>query len=215
MSQPTNQLTLPFFFLSLNSYMSPEVANKKRYNQGADVFSYGMVLYEILSLNQPVVAEGRKTVDPEHLRMCPCWPDSIKHLLFRTWSPGIGDRPTMKEVCIVLKRKIAELRCGDSTGLDIPEYAEDIGQKVHQTVEVVKRFTPIRITDEATIGTSSTGSHYSCTGSEATPAPSTSILGSLSQSNDRSVVESSSRHKGGSASSLLTTRLAATTAGTP
>mmetsp|Transcript_17306 Transcript_17306/g.28745 ORF Transcript_17306/g.28745 Transcript_17306/m.28745 type:complete len:510 (-) Transcript_17306:100-1629(-) len=140
-------------------YMSPEVANRERYNQGADVFSFGMVLYEILSLNQPTVAEGRKTVNPEHLRMCMCWPESIKHMLCRTWSPEISKRPTMQEVCIVLKQKITELRYGDSTGLDIPIYSIT-GHVVQEMSTMPKRFACMRM-DEATVGTSSTSSCFS------------------------------------------------------
>jgi serine/threonine protein kinase len=138
----------------LFSYMSPEVCNRQQYNQGADVYSFGMVLYEILALNLPAVGDGRKTVNPDHLLMCLCWPDSIKHMLFGTWSPDIAERPTMQEICVVLKRKITELRQGDSTGLDIPAYNVQ-GSVVDQ--EIPKRYATFRF-DDATVGTASTSS---------------------------------------------------------
>jgi serine/threonine protein kinase len=134
--------------------MSPEVCNRQRYNQGTDVYSFGMVLYEVLALNQPAVGDGRKTVDPDHLRMCLCWPDSVKHILFRTWSTDIAERPTMQEICRVLRRKITELRQGDSTGLNIPSYTTQ-ASVVNQ--EMPKPFATFRL-DDATVGTASTGS---------------------------------------------------------
>ena len=55
--------------------MSPEVAEKRPYNQGADVFSFGMVLFEILSLTRPTLTQEDQYVDTSRLPMCPCWPD--------------------------------------------------------------------------------------------------------------------------------------------
>lgn len=90
------------------------MANRENYNQGADVFSFGMVLYEMLSLNEPTIQDGQKTVDPRHLRICKCWPESVKELMVRTWSPFISERPTMEEVCIMLRNKIADLEVCNS-----------------------------------------------------------------------------------------------------
>ena len=90
----------------LNRYMSPEVANREHYNQGADVFSFGIVLFEILSLNQPTVKEGCRTVDPCQWHICQCWPRPITDLMIQTWSPYISDRPTMNEICAVLQTNV-------------------------------------------------------------------------------------------------------------
>lgn len=89
--------------------MSPEVANREHYNQGADVFSFGIVLFEILSLNQPSVKEGCRTVDPSQWHICQCWPRPITELMIQTWSPFISERPTMNEICAVLWSNVSRV----------------------------------------------------------------------------------------------------------
>lgn len=160
--------------------MSPEVAKKEKYNQGADVFSFGMVLYEILSLNIPCVQHGKRTVDPDQLRMCLCWPDSIKNLLFRTWAPNISERPTMQEVCIDLKRSIVKLRGGDDdAGLALPVY-DKLGNQVIDMSKVPKRFSSMRL-DEATIDAWAKGSTRSLHTSFSTVATSQRMMPASSE----------------------------------
>eukprot|EP00543_Licmophora_paradoxa_P011138 CAMPEP_0202478552 /NCGR_PEP_ID=MMETSP1360-20130828/94515_1 /ASSEMBLY_ACC=CAM_ASM_000848 /TAXON_ID=515479 /ORGANISM="Licmophora paradoxa, Strain CCMP2313" /LENGTH=464 /DNA_ID=CAMNT_0049105831 /DNA_START=16 /DNA_END=1410 /DNA_ORIENTATION=- len=91
--------------------MAPEVANKMMYNAKADVFSFAMVLYEILSLNQlPRGKNNCNDSDGESketaLRTCKCWPPVIKNILRRAWSTDPSLRPTMKEVCFTLRSEI-------------------------------------------------------------------------------------------------------------
>lgn len=78
------------------------MANREHYNQGTDTFSFGIVLFEILSMNQPTAIEGCRTVDPSQFHICPCWPHSITELMMQSWSSCISERPTMNEVYGVL-----------------------------------------------------------------------------------------------------------------
>ena len=139
--------------LFFNRYMSPEVANREHYNQGCDVFSFGIVLYEILSLNQPDVIEGRRTSDPMHFRICPCWPQSIAELMIQSWSPSISQRPTMSEAGCVLRNYLLHLQGtakvrspqGNDVSLDI-SLVDGMGLN--------KRSSRLQI-DEMSIGTAS------------------------------------------------------------
>jgi serine/threonine protein kinase len=94
--------------------MSPEVAEKRPYNQGADLFSFGMVLFEILSLTRPKLIQKEEYVDTSRLRMCPCWPESIRQILVQSWSHVISERPTMEDIHVVLKCTISKLESSDS-----------------------------------------------------------------------------------------------------
>jgi serine/threonine protein kinase len=94
--------------------MSPEVAEKRPYNQGADVFSFGMVLFEILSLTRPKLIQKEEYVDTSRLPMCPCWPESIQQILVQSWSHVISERPTMEDIHVVLKSTISKLESSDS-----------------------------------------------------------------------------------------------------
>eukprot|EP00543_Licmophora_paradoxa_P007136 CAMPEP_0202458798 /NCGR_PEP_ID=MMETSP1360-20130828/28281_1 /ASSEMBLY_ACC=CAM_ASM_000848 /TAXON_ID=515479 /ORGANISM="Licmophora paradoxa, Strain CCMP2313" /LENGTH=472 /DNA_ID=CAMNT_0049079529 /DNA_START=113 /DNA_END=1531 /DNA_ORIENTATION=+ len=97
-------------------YMAPEVARKLHYNQKADVYSYGMVLHEILSLNQPSLDKKHKNNDDEvpiiaegSLRLCKCWPQALRDMITLCTSHDIAKRPTMKQICSVLQYQIAAL----------------------------------------------------------------------------------------------------------
>ena len=94
--------------------MSPEVAEKRPYNQGADVFSFGMVLFEILSLTRPTLGREEQYVDTSRLPMCPCWPESIRQILVQSWSHVITERPTMEDIQVVLMSTILKLECSDT-----------------------------------------------------------------------------------------------------
>eukprot|EP00548_Thalassiothrix_antarctica_P008626 CAMPEP_0194153024 /NCGR_PEP_ID=MMETSP0152-20130528/55023_1 /TAXON_ID=1049557 /ORGANISM="Thalassiothrix antarctica, Strain L6-D1" /LENGTH=442 /DNA_ID=CAMNT_0038858059 /DNA_START=33 /DNA_END=1358 /DNA_ORIENTATION=+ len=107
-------------------YMSPEIANNQLYNQSADVYSFGMVLFEILSLNQPLISPGSKIVDSQLLRLCCCWPEAAKNLLHKAWSKDMKKRPTMNEIRVILKQEIIKLRKGDDTGLFFAQMTEKL-----------------------------------------------------------------------------------------
>ena len=65
-------VTHPFFLLYTTHvrYMSPEVAEKRPYNQGADVFSFGMVLFEILSLTRPTLGPEKNSTLTRPAYLC-------------------------------------------------------------------------------------------------------------------------------------------------
>ena len=50
-------------FLFVQRYMSPEVAEHKPYNQGADVYSFGIVLHEIHFLSCPIPRKESGLID--------------------------------------------------------------------------------------------------------------------------------------------------------
>ena len=83
-------------------YMAPEVALAQRYNAKADVHSFGLVVYEILSLHKPFAdlprKEHDKVVFQQHVRpTVPVhWPQVWKDFLSECWCPKILVRPTMK-----------------------------------------------------------------------------------------------------------------------
>ena len=89
--------------------MSPEVAEHKPYNQGADVYSFGIIFYEILFLTYPIPREESGLIDITRLLGNNLCPDSIMSLMLSCLSPVIGDRPTMKDVEDALRLSISQL----------------------------------------------------------------------------------------------------------
>ena len=97
-------------------YMAPEVALKLGYGKEVDVYSFGMLLWEICALEKPF--DSIKSVDAFHdmvvlcgkrpsLHIDPLWTTSLKNLMSRCWSTDPLDRPTMVQVksmlCNVLR----------------------------------------------------------------------------------------------------------------
>lgn len=97
-------------------YMAPEVALKLGYGKEVDVYSFGMLLWELCALNKPfdtiqsveefhdiVVLYGKRP----SLHVDLLWPRSLKALMSRCWSTDPLDRPTMIDVksmlCNVLR----------------------------------------------------------------------------------------------------------------
>lgn len=115
-------------------YMAPEVALKLGYGKEVDVYSFGMLLWEICALEKPF--DSIQSVDEFHdvvvlcgrrpsLKVDPLWTSSLRSLMERCWSTDPLDRPTMVQVksllCNVLRDmnlKAMEGRDGEGAGGD-------------------------------------------------------------------------------------------------
>ena len=92
-------------------YMAPEVALGKPYNETCDVYSFSVLLWQILKLETPFVdftmSMFRRSVINGGVRPgCdPKWPKEILSLLRTGWGEP-GNRPCMEEVCSVLQEEI-------------------------------------------------------------------------------------------------------------
>jgi len=89
-------------------YMAPEVARHESYNELADVYSFGILLWEILALEKPyknltctewlneVICNGvRPSIDNY-------WPTKLQYLLRCCWSEDINERPNFDIIVDVL-----------------------------------------------------------------------------------------------------------------
>lgn len=85
-------------------YMAPEVAKMEPYNLSADVYSFAILLWQILALETPFkkynLAVMSKLVNEKGYRpeCFSSWPVGLKKLLKRCWSPETQDRLTFEEV---------------------------------------------------------------------------------------------------------------------
>ena len=89
-------------------YMSPECGLGYEYNRKSDIYSFSLVLFEILSLEKPfqniksydheksVFRVGTRPIVPDN------WPDPIRDLLQTGWSPIPTTRPDMYTIYNVL-----------------------------------------------------------------------------------------------------------------
>jgi len=106
-------------------YMAPECLSGSAYNMKADVYSFAVVLWEILSgrtpyafvkgvhhlTSQVVVKKNRPIIDKS-------WPSSIQGMLGSSFDSEIDKRPTMELWCSIIRETLASLRGGDGRGLN-------------------------------------------------------------------------------------------------
>lgn len=83
-------------------YMAVEVIRNQPYNFSADVFSFAVLLWEIVALKKPFaelagpeVKEWVSVYD-NRLVVNRSWPSQIRRIMKNGWSENIEDRPTMK-----------------------------------------------------------------------------------------------------------------------
>jgi serine/threonine protein kinase len=93
-------------------YIAPEVTLGRPYNEKCDVFSFAILLYEIVSLKPPYNLATkkdyiRKVVQGEKRpSIKPLWPMVIKEALKSSWSASPEERPSMKVICNLLQAEL-------------------------------------------------------------------------------------------------------------
>lgn len=105
-------------------YMAPEVARSEPYNLTADVYSFGLLLWQVCSLDLPY--DGMNRLDHSELvvhgnerpPVDSSWSSPLRILMKRAWEPDPSVRPSMDSIYKILKREICALRDGDDTGLE-------------------------------------------------------------------------------------------------
>ncbi|KAG7365175.1 serine/threonine protein kinase [Nitzschia inconspicua] len=91
-------------------YMAVEVIRKEPYNLKADVFSYSILLWEIMALTKPYdgllghQVKESVSIFGERPSVPRSWPVAIRRLLRRGWSESISNRPDMQEVLTTLQK---------------------------------------------------------------------------------------------------------------
>jgi serine/threonine protein kinase len=91
------------------AYMAPEVAKGYKYNLSVDVYSYGILLWELLS--GKYASEGNWNLDkegrPPFLRT---WPQALEALITHCWHWNPNNRPTFVQIEEQLDAIMVELR---------------------------------------------------------------------------------------------------------
>ncbi|PIK42217.1 TGF beta-activated kinase [Apostichopus japonicus] len=133
------------------AWMAPEVFEGRQYNEKCDIFSWGIILWEVLSRKRPfdniegsaftimwAIHEGKRPIKIRDL------PRPLDDLMNRCWSPVSRNRPSMKQVVKVMTA-LASLVKGADVPLVYPPPQEPVNQR-----------TPTTPTDIATAGTQHT-----------------------------------------------------------
>lgn len=120
-------------------YMAPEVAREDEYNEKCDVYGMAICIWQVMSLQTPYakfnVSKMFKVVyDCPHSRPSLAeWKEDPNYnnddesgsmrwlvkLLNKMWSPLIEERPSMKEVCAILKRQVQKVEMEQSMATSV------------------------------------------------------------------------------------------------
>lgn len=92
------------------STMAPEVVLNKPYNHKADVYSYTIILYHMLTGRHPIGPEMNRSVTKQYVskgnwrpRIYPYWPTKLYQLIVRGWSAEVRVRPNFIDILHDLK----------------------------------------------------------------------------------------------------------------
>ncbi|XP_024543762.1 mixed lineage kinase domain-like protein [Selaginella moellendorffii] len=98
------------------NFMAPEVCSGERYTKKADVYSYGMLIYQLVTGNVPFedgmdmeqVLQGER---PEIPATCP---EFLSQLMRECWSHDAKERPSFSDIC----ERLRQLKTRIITGIE-------------------------------------------------------------------------------------------------
>ena len=82
--------------------MASEVLRNEPYNVKADVFSYSLLLWEIVALERPHENMPGAAVYGDRPSIPKSWPAELRRILERGWSEDLSERPHIREITYVL-----------------------------------------------------------------------------------------------------------------
>lgn len=94
--------------------MAPEVALNQSYTETADVYSFGILLWQIIKLEMPYGGVSDDVIERKVVhcgfrpKIDPKWSNALRRLLQDCYASN-PRRPSMDVICDVLKREIKEL----------------------------------------------------------------------------------------------------------
>ena len=83
--------------------MAPEVKNSEVYDLSADVYSFGILFWEIMAMKKYYPAVGVSNGRPARQRR---WPEELKDLMKECWADDRVDRPSF----VYIKNRLESLR---------------------------------------------------------------------------------------------------------
>ena len=96
-------------------YMAPEVVKMESYDSKCDVYSFAMLLWEILSLKQafkgftPTKFVNKVVMDKQRLPVSKDWPALTRLMIPEAWDDSPSKRPDMKRVAILIRGDLNDM----------------------------------------------------------------------------------------------------------
>jgi serine/threonine protein kinase len=101
-------------------YMAPEVCKAEPYDKEADVFSFAILLWEILSLKWAFNGFSRNeyyqrvALQHERLPVQSSWPIIVRTILVEAWDKDAQKRPSMKRIGTLIRGDLEDMSGDDN-----------------------------------------------------------------------------------------------------
>ncbi|KAL7429477.1 hypothetical protein ACHAXM_001711 [Skeletonema potamos] len=105
-------------------YMAPEVAADKPYGYSADIYSIGIMLWEMLKMEQPFAGFSKKAhhdlvvVKGGRPQMEESWGKSLTGFISSCWDQDLTKRPSAARASNILKREVVKVSDGGASDLN-------------------------------------------------------------------------------------------------
>jgi len=105
-------------------YMAPEVASNKPYGHSADMYSFAIMLWEMLQMEKPFASFSKNmhselvVIKGARPKINPAWGPSLNGFLKSCWHQDPTKRPTAAKVSAILKREAAKVSSGSDLELN-------------------------------------------------------------------------------------------------
>jgi len=123
-------------------YMAPEVAKGEPYNQKVDAYSFGMLFWQICSLQTPFAGmSARAHADRviqrgERPKPDRSWPLSWTDIMTRAWETDTTKRPDFDEIATFLDTQVEDMQGNDG---EVPSRASEIKAKKKRKPTLTER----------------------------------------------------------------------------
>jgi serine/threonine protein kinase len=105
-------------------YMAPEVAKDTPYGYSADVYSFGIMLWEMLKMEKPFAGFNKKShhdfvvLKGSRPKVDESWSASLSGFLSACWNHDLTKRPSAARASNILKREVAKVSDGGASDLN-------------------------------------------------------------------------------------------------
>ncbi|CAB9511943.1 Ephrin type-B receptor 3 (Fragment) [Seminavis robusta] len=114
-------------------YMAPEVILRQPYSTRADVYSFGILLWEMLALADPTTwclcDDSKEAVEkaapkmPDQMPLCPCWPEPLQDTMKSCLAVHPNKRPSFTAIRKVFREELHVAVRDDDENIDSTRYS--------------------------------------------------------------------------------------------
>ena len=152
-------------------WMAPEIASTNSICEKADVFSFGIIIFELLAREMPynqtpmqgipyLVSKGKRPTDFHQLKDIPNNLDGLKQLMILCWNAKPDQRPEFETIIEIFQQEICPAYFGEVAIYDAIVFPREKNQEETEQEAALKNLRFNISEDELTVGPKIGGGSY-------------------------------------------------------